>query len=330
VFASALVAAAAAWLAVGAGAAGERVADLPGAGEFVGEMVRRHGFDRAGLEALFAEGRALPAVLAAIAKPAEARPWHEYRKIFLTPDRVAGGVAFWQAHRVSLREAGDRYGVAPEVIVAILGVETRYGRITGSHRVLDALATLAFSSSPRAGFFARELEEFLLLTREEGVPPLSLSGSYAGAMGIPQFMPSSYRRYAVDFDGDGGRDLWRNPVDAVGSVAHYLSAHGWESDRVVAVPATVGPTAPTELLAAGLKPSLSRVRLRAEGVEVDGPMPAGSLGALVQLETGEGHEYWVGLQNFYAITRYNRSPLYAMAVYQLSQEIKAAYGAPET
>lgn len=302
-----------------------RLAELPGVAEFVRDTSQRHGFDAAGLEALFAQGEVLPAVLEAIARPAEARPWHEYRRIFLTPERVAGGAQFWVEHRAALERARAQYGVAPEVVVAILGVETRYGRNTGAYRVFDALATLGFNAGRRADFFRRELEQFLLLTREEGLDPLSLKGSYAGAMGLPQFISSSFRRYAVDFDGDGRRDIWGDPEDAIGSVAYYLKAHGWEAAGRVVVPATVTSTSAEPLVRAGLKPSLTPGRLTAEGVTLADTLPPGALVTLVQLETASGYEYWAGLQNFYAITRYNHSPLYAMAVYQLSQEIKAAY-----
>lgn len=303
-----------------------RVLDQPGASAFVQEISQRYGYPQEQLEEVFARAEVLPSVLEAISRPAEAKPWYEYRRIFLTPERVEGGVAFWRDQATALERASVRYGVPPEVIVAIIGVETRYGRNTGSFRVLEALATLAFGYPRRADFFRKELESFLVLTREEGIPPLDPKGSYAGAMGIPQFMPSSYRRYAVDLDADGRRDLWQNPTDAIGSVANYLRAHGWDRGAPVAVPATVTAPEAIQLLKAGLKPSLTPARLAAEGVRVNGELAPEELTALIQLETQEGYEYWLGLQNFYAITRYNHSPLYAMAVYLLSQQIKAAYG----
>jgi membrane-bound lytic murein transglycosylase B len=308
--------------------AAERVVDLEGASTFVREMVQRHGLDGKSLEDLLAQAEVLPSVLEAMAKPAEAKPWHEYRRIFVTQERTAGGVQFWRENREALERARARYGVAPEVIVAIIGVETRYGRNTGSYRVLDALGTLAFSPNRRAEMFRRELEQFLLLSREEGISPLEPKGSYAGAMGIPQFIASSYRRYAVDFDDDQRRDLWSNPTDAIGSVANYLRANGWERNGTVAVSAVVTSADVSSLLQAGTKPSLTPARLRAEGVRIAVELPGDTLGALVQLETQDGYEYWVGLQNFYAITRYNHSALYAMAVHQLSEAIKAAYGVP--
>ena len=308
--------------------AAERVVDMPGVAAFVREVSQRTGYPLEELEQVLGQAEVLPAVLEAIARPAEAKPWHEYRRIFLTPERIEGGAAFWREHRAALEKASAQYGVPAAVIVAIIGVETRYGRNTGSYRVLDSLGTLAFGYPKRAEFFRRELESFLVLTREEGISPLSPNGSYAGAMGIPQFMPSSYRRYAVDLDGDGRRDLWRDPDDAIGSVANYLRAHGWERGAAVALPATVTSADVSQLVKAGLKPTLTSGRLLADGVRVNGDFPPESLGALIQLETREGYEYWVGLQNFYAITRYNHSPLYAMAVYQLAKEIESAYGGP--
>jgi membrane-bound lytic murein transglycosylase B len=308
--------------------AAERVIGLPGVAAFIDEMVERNGFERAGLDAAFGEAEVLPSVVEALARPAEARPWHEYRKIFLTPERVEGGVEFWREHAAALDRAQALHGVAPEVVVAIIGVETRYGRNTGSYRVLDTLSTIAFATERRADFFRRELEQFLLLTREEGVPPLAPRGSYAGAMGIPQFIASSFRRYAVDFDGDGRRDLWTNPTDAIGSVANYLKVHGWERGGTVTLRATPIAGDAAQLVEAASKPSLPVSRLRDQGVQIDGSPPTDALGYLFRLEQQDGYEYWLGLQNFYAITRYNHSNLYAMAVYQLAREIGAAYGRP--
>ena len=310
--------------------AGGGMLDLPGVPGFLEEVSERYGYPRAELEEVLARAEVQPSVLEAIARPAEAKPWHEYRRIFLTRERVAGGAAFWRDHAAALERASHQYGVAPEVIVAIIGVETRYGRNTGGYRVLDALATLAFQYPRRAVFFRKELENFLVLTREEGLSPLEPRGSYAGAMGIPQFMPSSYRSHAVDLDSDGRRDIWRNPADAVGSVANYLRAHGWEPGGPVAWPATaVGPEA-AQLARAGLKPSLTAARLAEAGVRFQGELPPEGLATLVELEARDGLEYWVGLQNFYAITRYNHSPLYAMAVHLLSQEIKVTRGSGRT
>lgn len=291
---------------------------------FITEMVRNHGFERDRLEALLAEARPQPAVLSAISRPAEARPWHEYRPIFLTRARILAGAAFWDSHAAVLQRALQRFGVPPEIVVAIIGVETRYGARTGGIRVLDALATLAFRYPRRSGFFRSELEQYLLLVRQEELDPLALRGSYAGAMGLPQFIASSYRRYAVDFDGDGRRDLLDDPDDAIGSVANYLAEHGWRRGEPIAAPAQVDGAPYRELLGRGLKPQIPIGEMKARGLRIDAALPDSQPGALIELETGDGYEYWVGLENFYAITRYNHSALYAMAVYQLAQAIREA------
>ncbi len=288
---------------------------------FVERMVQRHGFAREELEQLFAEARLQRRILEAIARPAESLPWHRYRDLFVQEGRIREGVAFWDRHAAVLERAERRYGVPPEVVTAILGVESRYGRHRGGWRVLDALSTLAFAYPPRARFFARELEQYLLLTREEGLDPLRIKGSYAGAMGQAQFIPSSYRHYAVDFDADGRRDLWEDTEDAIGSVAHYLHRHGWVRGGAVAVPARVqGDPAP--LVKLGLRPRLTVAELRRRGVEPTAPVPEEARAALVALEGEAGPEHWLGLRNFYVITRYNHSALYAMAVHQLAEAIR--------
>jgi len=305
-------------------AAPERILDLPQSRVFVDEMVSRHGFSAPALESLFTEARLLPRVVEAISRPAEAKPWYEYRPIFLTADRIAGGVQFVRAHREVLQRAEREYGVPAEIIAAIIGVETKYGQHTGRFPVVGAVATLAFQYPPRAAFFRGELEQLLLLSREEDVDPAALKGSYAGAMGLPQFIASSYRSYAVDFDGDGTRDLWRNPVDAIGSVANYLSRHGWKRGRPVALRAELRRADdPMGLVERGLKPHTPLRELYRRGVVFDGMPPGDELGSLMRFETTDGYEHWVGLQNFYTITRYNHSFRYAMAVYQLAQEIRA-------
>lgn len=290
---------------------------------FIAEMARRHGFDRAQLEAWFKEARVRAEIIDAVSRPAESKPWYQYRPIFLQPARIEGGVEFWDQNAKVLERAEEIYGVPPQIITAILGVETRYGSHQGSYRVMDALVTLAFNYPPRAAFFKDELEQYLLLTREEGVDPLAMTGSYAGAMGQTQFISSSYRRYAIDFDGDGKRDLWSNSADAIGSVANYFKEHGWERGGAVAVPVTVGGARTQALVDKGLKPSLKVMDLRRQGIKIAAPLPEDDRGSLIELEQEEGPEYWVGLQNFYVITHYNHSPLYAMAVYQLSEEIRA-------
>ncbi|WP_296808710.1 lytic murein transglycosylase B, partial [Thiocapsa sp.] len=201
---------------------------------FAREMVERHGFDSAELQAVLADARYSQAIVDAMDRPYEAKPWRDYRGLFVTPERIVGGVAFWRDNADLLARAEADYGVAPQIIVAIIGVETNYGANTGKHRVIDALTTLGFSYPRRADFFRRELEAFLLLSREEQVDPSRAVGSYAGAMGKPQFIASSYRNYAVDFDGDGRRDLWGSNADVVGSVANYFKQHGWRPDEPVA------------------------------------------------------------------------------------------------
>ncbi|GAB4291001.1 MAG: lytic murein transglycosylase B [Thiohalomonadaceae bacterium] len=291
---------------------------------FIDEMVQQHAFSRSELEQLFRAVELRPDIIAAITRPAESKPWHTYRPIFLTEERIRGGVAFWRENEALLQQAQQRYGVAPQYIVAILGVETRYGRFRGHYRVMDALATLAFDYPPRGGFFRSELQHYLLLTREETIAPLSLTGSYAGAMGTPQFIPSSFRHYAVDFDGDGRRDLFNSVPDIIGSVANYFKVHGWINGGTITVPATVSGTGHKPLLDAGLKPHIAAGELGSYGVIPRWGITATAPVALLALEGEQGVEHWVTFNNFYVITRYNRSPLYAMAVHQLSEAIRKA------
>jgi membrane-bound lytic murein transglycosylase B len=289
---------------------------------FVDEMAAEHEFDRAELTALLGRVDPRPEILEAISRPAEAKPWHAYRPIFVNATRIEEGTRFWTQHADALARAEAEYGVPAEIIVAIIGVETRYGQNTGRHRVLDALATLAFHYPPRSDFFRAELKQFLLLTREEGVDPLTLQGSYAGAMGWPQFMPSSFRAYAVDFDGDGHRDLWSSPVDAIGSVAAYLATHRWRRGGAVAEPATVSGEQYKALLRKDMQPQFSARELHTRGVAWASAPELDSAAALLELDGEAAKEYWLAFDNFYVITRYNRSPLYAMAVYQLSHGIR--------
>ncbi len=300
------------------GQAIELTTDVKG---FIDEMVSKHRFDRAELTGLLKEAQFRQDIIDLITRPAEAKPWHEYRRIFLTPARAKGGVAFWRDNRKDLRRAEQAYGVPPEIIVAIIGVETRYGANTGRHRVLDALSTLAFGYPPRSRFFRRELEQFLLMAREEGMTPTRPKGSYAGALGKAQFIPSSFRAYAVDFDGDGKRDLWGSNADAIGSVANYFARHGWRPGETVTVRARKAGADHQRFVEAGMKPSLRVKDLKAAGITTDTRLDPAALASLIKLELQDGHEYWLGLHNFYVITRYNHSNLYAMAVYQLSQEI---------
>ena len=295
---------------------------------FIDNMVVRHGFDQSQLLNLFGQVQFRDDIIARMTRPAErVLVWHEYRDIFLDRQRIEGGAAFWQEHADTLARAERVYGVPAEIIVAIIGVETRYGRITGRDGVMDALTTLAFDFPRRADFFRSELEHYLLLAREEQIDPLSLKGSYAGAMGIAQFMPSSYRAYAIDFSGDGRRDLWNNPVDAIGSVASYLAEHGWQRDGRVTVDVTLENAEASELTSNGLdRPQRSLRDWQAQGVR---PQIAGldaTLAAnLLAFEAQWGTWYQLTFNNFYVITRYNRSRLYAMAVYELAQAIRSAY-----
>ena len=310
-------------LIVSAGCAATSFSQRPEVREFVDEMAQKHGFERDWLRELLSQAEIQPAIVRAISTPAEAKPWRRYRPIFVTPSRIRGGVQFWSENEKILTQASERFGVPAHMLVAIIGVETRYGGNIGRHRVLDALATLAFDYPRKSEFFRRELENFLLLAREEQLDPLVLLGSYAGAMGQPQFISSSYRRYAVDFDGDGKRDLWNSTADIVGSVANYLHRHGWKTGGPIASRATVEGDAYKAIAKSGLKPRLTIGELQAQGVRAREPLPAAAQAALLELETNDGAEHWLGMQNFYVVTRYNHSALYAMAVYQLGQEILA-------
>ena len=290
---------------------------------YVDELVSVHGFGRATLMETFAGAQHRPRIIEAMSRPAEkALKWYEYRNIFLKDERIARGIDFWADNATALAAAQTSFNVAPEYVVAIIGVETYFGRVMGSHRVLDALSTLAFDYPPRAGFFRNELTEFLLLAREEGRSPGELKGSYAGAMGYGQFIPSSYRHYAVDFDGDGIRDIWTNTTDAIGSVANYFAEHGWRGDGEVAVRVTASGGEIGKVANVGLALDRTVTEFRALGVQVpdiDGAANA----ALFRMDLEDGVEYWLGLHDFYVITRYNRSAMYALAVHQLSQIIKA-------
>lgn len=298
-----------------------------GLAAFTEEVSQRHGLDRAQVQALMDGAVFQQEIIDAITSPAEARPWRDYRPIFLTESRIEQGVEFWDRHAGLVEQAAEAFGVAPEMLVAILGVETRYGRHAGRHRVLDALTTLAFGYPPRADFFRRELEQFLLLVEEEGLDPTALKGSYAGAMGLPQFIASSYRHYAVDFDGSGQRDLFSNKADILGSVANYFDDHGWRTGEPVAVRATVTGEAWSELTSATRGPTRTRhtmAELAAAGVTPEHEVADETRVALLALKGENGPEYWVTFHNFYVITRYNHSALYGLAVYQLAEAIREA------
>jgi membrane-bound lytic murein transglycosylase B len=292
---------------------------------FISAMVQQHGFVKSELELMFSKTRQQRAVIKAIKPGAPGvRSWQSYRSRFINPSRIDSGVAFWRLHAGAIARAEREYGVPAEIIVAIIGVETVYGRNMGDFRVIDALSTLAFDYPKRAEFFLGELENFLLLARDSGRDVFSIKGSYAGAIGIPQFMPGSYRRYAVDFDSSGDADLRGSPADAIGSVANFLKEHGWETGGVPALPATVQGSASRELQEAGLKPSTRAANLGGMGVSLAMPLPAETLCALIPLETpGQPDEYLVGLHNFWVITRYNRSSFYAASVLELAAALKS-------
>jgi len=293
-----------------------------GADAFVTTMVEEHAFAAEDVRSLLAAAKRQQSILDAIARPAEkTKPWYEYREIFLNDRREREGIEFLRAHRGTLARAQAETGVPAEIIVAILGVETYYGRVAGSYRVLDALSTLAFDYPPRSSFFTGELENFLLLAREQGLNPIELKGSYAGAMGYGQFMPSSYRAYAVDFDEDGVADIWNNPEDAIGSVANYLARHGWRAGEPIVSPAKLRGEPAPEIFDGKLKPRRSVAELADAGVEAEQPLDPEALATAMRFEVRDGHEHWIGLHNLYVITRYNHSAMYAMSVYQLSQRL---------
>ncbi len=297
--------------------------DHPDAAGVIDELAA-DGIDREQLRSWLAEGRYLESTRSNIASPTESRTtWADYRQLFVNDLSIERGRAFVAENAEALARAEQEFGVDRRVIAAIIGVETRYGRLTGGHRVLDAIGTTAFSDSPRSDYFLREMKAFLRLAHEEQFDPATLTGSYAGAMGVPQFMPSSFQAYAVDHDNDGRRDIWNSTPDAIGSVANYLAAHRWEPGAPVAVRARVTGndfdrvvdnrerrphTTVAETRQAGWEPAM---------VELDANQPVSTF----RLEGPDGMEYWYGLHNFYAITRYNHSILYAMAVYQLSREL---------
>ncbi len=298
--------------------------------EFVDEMVEDHNFDREALTGLLSRTEIKPVIIDKISTPAERTlTWGEYRKIFITRERIDAGVTFWLENREMLERIALETGVPIEMLVGIIGVETYFGRITGKDRVIDALATLAFEYPPRSKFFRKELLQFLILAREEELDPSLPMGSYAGAMGRPQFMPSSFRAYAVDATGDGKRDIWNNWADVSGSIANYFLAHGWRADQQVATRATLGgawtgavPKPRNTLKAVDTVASLSK-----KGVLFSTDLSTDSVTQLLTYEGDEGTEHWVGFHNFFVITKYNHSVMYALAVLQLGQQISSGINA---
>lgn len=290
---------------------------------FIEQMVKKHGFKKQALIKLFSEVKVRPQVMRHINKPLEKEPWHTYQMAFVNEWRIQHGVQFWNKYADTLKRAEKIYGVPASIIVATIGIETKYGERTGEYRVMDSLSNIGFSDSPRAGFFRKELEQFLLLTREQHVDPLKIMGSYAGAIGQPQFMPSSYRYYAVNFSNSGTIDLMHDEVDVIGSIANYYSKHGWKQNQPVAVPAlTIGnrfdyllrndkitqPATITEFARYGVVP---KYKIQDDDLKA----------RVIELQNRYSKEYWLGFHNFGVIKRYNPSDLYAMAVYQLSTYI---------
>lgn len=296
--------------------------DRPEVAEFIDSMVRDHDYDRDVLSEILGDAEIKTSIIELISKPAEkSLTWAEYRPIFLTRERIEAGAEFWRQNRDALESVSTSTGVPVEMIVGIIGVETYFGRITGGHRVIDALSTLAFDYPPRSRFFRSELEHFLLLVREEGMQASDAFGSYAGAMGRPQFMPSSYRAYAVDSTGDGKRDIWNDWKDVAGSIANYFVKHGWRQGEEVVARATLGQRWEGPLPENGLTASATVESLSNEGVMFATDLPVDSECQLLSLEGDDGTEYWVGFHNFFVITRYNRSVMYALAAHQLGREI---------
>ncbi len=297
---------------------------------FIDRMVSEEGFDADYLSGVISRVDRQQWILNFLNKPKRKGPavptgaWTRYRAKFLTDSNIAGGVRFWNRYASVLNRASAQYGVPPEYIVAILGVETRYGGYVGKHKVVEALSTLAFDYPRRSEYFTGELAAFMVMSRDEGVDPFQPVGSYAGAMGLGQFMPSSFHNWAVDFNGDGKRDLW-NPVDAIGSVANYFASHGWRPGEQVTVRARVDGPGP-RAMKTGFDTSYSLEVLGSQGVQR--PASLGDYGdvSLIRLDAKGGYQYWLGLRNFYVITRYNHSSYYAMAVHQLAQSVRARHG----
>ncbi|MDD2739769.1 MAG: lytic murein transglycosylase B [Methylomonas lenta] len=290
--------------------------------QFINQMVKKHHFNAAELNNLFKSVTIQQPILDAMGKRAEGKPWYEYRAIFMTDSRIDGGVQFWRENEAALKAVEQQYGVPAEIIVAIIGVETKYGAYTGKYRVIDALSTLGFAYPSRSEFFLKELENFLILSREEHMDPLQPLGSYAGAMGLSQFMPSSYRAYAKDFDQDHKRDIWHNNSDAIASVANYFVANHWQPGGAIALQVSANGTAYRQALSKGVKPDTTIGKLRKLGLNIPAKLGNAENAKLLSYDMADHEELWLGFHNFYVITRYNHSPLYAMAVFQLSQAIR--------
>lgn len=297
----------------------------PEVAQFINRMVEKHHFDKKTLVTIFDQAKISAPVISNIKAPFEIAPWVYYKNYFITPERIQLGAEFWKQHKEALNRAYKEFGVPPEIIIAILGVETKYGTHQGEHRVIDALTTLAFTHLPRSDYFRSELEQFLLLCRDSNLNPLSIKGSYAGAIGQSQFMPSSYRTYAVDYSGDGKKDLRLNTDNAIGSIGNYLHKHGWLMGETVAVQAKVTGDNYKQFIEKSSKPTHCVSNFIKNGIIPITKIEPSTLVSLINLESKKVSEFWVGLHNFYVITQYNSSKLYAMAVFNLSHEIKNKY-----
>ena len=317
------------WIGFGFATFQQTYADIPqkdALNRFINQLVKQQHFEEVELREWLSAAEIQQPILDAMAKPAEAKPWQQYRDIFMTDSRIDGGVQFWRDNQAALNQVAQQTGVPAEIIIAIIGVETKYGAHTGKYRVIDALATLGFAYPPRSEFFLKELESFLLLCREEQLDPRVPMGSYAGAMGLPQFMPSSYRAYARDFDLDSRRDIWHNSADAIYSVAHYFVANRWLPGGGITFQVDAANGAEyRKALTKGVKPDISVGQLRQLGLQVTKSLADTEQVKLLQYTFQGQEQLWLGLHNFYVITRYNHSPLYAMVVYELSQAIREKY-----
>ncbi len=291
--------------------------------DFASRVAEQHGLDRGAVCELFGDATIRADVLRLIAPAPASRPpdWNRYRGNFVNAKRIRLGLEFWQDNRAAIDATSRATGVPPAIIVALVGIETTYGNNIGRHKAFDTLATLAFEYPPRAEFFRKELESLLVLAHEQGIPVADIRSSYAGALGMPQFMPSSWRKYAVDGDGDTRIDLWRNPADVVASIANFLAKHGWQAERAIALKASIEGTPE---VGGGIKPDTLLGELRQQGVRTLGEVADSESGVLLRYGNGDAAEYWVGLQNFYVITRYNRSSFYAMSVVQLAEALDNA------
>ena len=298
----------------------------PSVSKFIHEIAETENINKSNLIKLFSQVKYNTDVIRLIEKPAEKRLlWSQYKQLFMKKENIKNGVQFWMKHHAALSKAEKEYGVSPVVIMGILGVETRFGRLTGNYKVIDALTTLSFAYPPREKFFKSELKQFLILSYKKKFDPLKLTGSYAGAMGMAQFMPSSYMAFAVDFNNSGHSDIWNSPADAIGSIANYLKKHGWKRELEIASPVNIKGTEYKKLLSNSSLPNISFSKAKSLGIENTWPMLPETSIRLLALDIDDGQEFWITTKNFYAITRYNRSDLYAMAVFLLGRNIQKEY-----